>query len=1180
MYRIIWEIFRPSPEFVLMFHLLAGWGSTPTQVTVATVTSGPAPLLVVTDVFSDADIPLPPVNDTGDPDPGAWWYGWHYGDDDEALWATTGKTKNWSTGPTGAHVYETPGTYVIILRIKDENDIFSTYQQTITVTDPEVVYSGATFYVAPTGNDSNDGSSGSPWLTAEKALGTSGLFAANGARRVLFQRGGTYARAAGSTISSKTGPYHIGAYGTGADPIINLSSGISGLLMASTVSGVRMVDVDITGTGGSENGVQPGVDCLFLRMGLNSVSSGFTNSNNLRSGNGIVECSVGSTIGQYTVYSDASYHLAVLGSTLDSGGVSGEYVLRVYSSSSVFSHNDFRRGGTTGKGYGRWAGFFPTGDPNRGGYEPTETAEYNVVSDNLGSTPSTGNTYMFQFGVVNTGDARIWQNGLVERNRITAASTASNCMECDSARGTTFRNNVGIVTDAPAAELLRITRSGAGSVVPIGNRALNNTTICNTTYTGNGIQIGTVPENTLIQNNAVFSTSATCGDADGVADSAAGGETTITSNAVYAITQLDDIATGEPIVGATCLNAGTASIYVVDDFGNPGLRFTTRNDQGAWESGTPTDEWGWLIDSTPAESTPLGALMGVNIDKLRFSGVRIFKDLFKQSGHTGTGALVPWLARDSGTFGTNGTSVTAMTDATGYPDVDLPYDAGGGEGPAILETRMATLGDYEAGTYTVYWDGTATIGIAGDATASLTASGQTFTVTTPSTTGITLRILTTSGTRITNIRVVHSTFLSDYLTDPFHPTAIERLASFAREGTPLIIRTFELSRTNGSRDGGTNAPDIVVWGDRTTTTWASQATSNGVAWEYIFRLCNAVSDYTGEGCYPWVCVHHQSDDTYQTQLATLALSELDNTQEVIIQWSNEASFNGNFDQCTFTRTQGSIFSSGSTAEKGNKYYCKEAAAFFGRWFDAWTGTEDDRVHTALDTQASSVTVTARLLDYYGAATVDGVSVNPDAVRLDIMSFAPYCGLNTDSGNRFGADLLNNQIPGMTLATATYAQGISTIRASYMPISFTFIEDQVGEITDRGAETDMPYTGVQAAFYEFGPNITSGDTGEQADTDLTTYLSGLSDYSGMYELMLEYLEGCDERLQGPMCWFTFGAPYSGANMYGAFQSFDYELADAPKWRAIAGYATGVRAGQGSSRSTFRHPMVRWSIRRLK
>lgn len=1158
-----------------MFQLLTGWFSTPTAMLAASQTSGPAPLGITFDVFrSGSGITSPPNNGSGSPSPVAFNYSWHFGDDDTATWTHTGDPKNRDTGCQSAHVYETPGTYIVNLRVTRDNGSTETYRQTITVTDPDVVYAGATFHADFTlGNDTTgDGSIGNPWKTSDKLFDI--VFASNGPRRGLLKRGETFtSTTTKSYTSALVGPFHIGPYGSGANPIISKSTANEIIVLGNGMTaGARFVDVDVS-LGGTGSGFRPGSYCLYLRCDAASPDAGYTSSSSHleKVGTIIQDCNISGQTDK-GIYLNWVYQSAILGCSfsIPDAGSGTNHGLRIYPSHCSIKQNLFSGGSTSGS-LMKVIGYVAA-DPDH----TTDAVEYTVISDNIadGSHPTTLAEY-FTFRPSNDAVAEEIVNCVWERNYLVSASTTpqSQRMMIGSARWSYFLNNRFNGSGDSGTDGIRLQRTGI-EAVPQGCEILHNSFYSSGTMDPVNIA-GTGADqciDILVKNNYAMTASGTLVIA---LDQGSG---TVDVGNTRATTGFTNPATNDWTPIAALYDTVTILLGALRDFDR-----VPRGDVGdTTEPGSSCNEvlnieWDYLTeDNPPGESTPLSSLLGVNPGKLRFTNSPMFKDRMKQCGHTGTGALVPWLARDSVTFGTNATSVAAMTDATGYPDVDLPFDAGGGEGPAILETRMMVYddGDYEAGIYYVYWDGTATLGVTGDATASLTATGQTFTVTTPSTTGIALRILTTSGTRVTNIRVVHEDHIGDYLTDPFHPDYLSQLGAIAKTGLPLLLRTFELSRTNGSRDGATNAPDIVLWSARTTTGWASQATSNGVAWEHIFQLINALD------AYGWISVHHQADADYQTQLATLARSTLETPVNVVIQWSNEASFNGAFDQCTFTRTQGAAAGfTGTAAEQGNKYYCKVSAAFFDRWFTAW-GDDSDRVHTALDTQASSVTVTTRLFEYYEETTIDSVSVNPNGTRVDLMSFAPYTGLHNTTGARFGEDLFDGDVPGVTLATATYGQGIAALKNFYMDFSIDNIEAQVAEIAIWSAEDSMPHTGVQPALYEFGMNITSDVAGDQSDATLTAYLTGLSVYQGMYDLVRDHLDEVEAALgTGPMCWFTFSGTPSGADLYGAKWSIFQDDVDAPKYLALIDYAAGVRRNFGSTRTVFRHPLVRWSIRRL-
>lgn len=91
----------------------------------------------------------------------------------------------------------------------------------------------ATYYVSPTGSDTNNGTSTStPWQTIARVnqLGT----ALQPGDRILFQRGGTYRGKLTINANGSASAYiEVGAYGTGAQPVISGSVPVTGWVQHS-----------------------------------------------------------------------------------------------------------------------------------------------------------------------------------------------------------------------------------------------------------------------------------------------------------------------------------------------------------------------------------------------------------------------------------------------------------------------------------------------------------------------------------------------------------------------------------------------------------------------------------------------------------------------------------------------------------------------------------------------------------------------------------------------------------------------------------------------------------------------------------------------------------------------------------------------------------------------------------
>ena len=233
-------------------------------------------------------------------------YTWDFGDDPLATWSTTGDKKNTAKGAVAAHVFEQPGPYTVTLTVKDASGASTQWSQVITAT----AFSGTTYYVASgvdvqgnatggvVGNDTNNGTSVStPFQTYAKGIQT--VFAVAGPRRVLFQRGDAFLNASSFSFSNKTGPYIIGAYGSGARPIIQTTIGIDPTVglqplgLSNTVSDVRVMDLHFLGPRGTgvPSGVAfgPGTDTLLLRSRLEKHSNGIVVSGTNKPNNFFVD---------------------------------------------------------------------------------------------------------------------------------------------------------------------------------------------------------------------------------------------------------------------------------------------------------------------------------------------------------------------------------------------------------------------------------------------------------------------------------------------------------------------------------------------------------------------------------------------------------------------------------------------------------------------------------------------------------------------------------------------------------------------------------------------------------------------------------------------------------------------------------------------------------------------------
>jgi hypothetical protein len=226
-------------------------------------TSGVAPLSVFVDCTgsTDADTTAP-FHDLH--------FEHSFGDTNAGNWTAGGVTRkrNFATGAIAGHVYETAGTYKITTVVTDGANTART-TNTITVTAADTVFSGtntvcfsndATFTGCPAG--------ATQVTTSNFTTAISGYQATH--KRMLFRRGNTFDIPTTTAILNTAGPGILGAFGTGAQPIVTGTNNgmmlrLSGLTTA-TIEDWRIMDIDFNGLNGG------GTEAIEAEGGIDKVT--------------------------------------------------------------------------------------------------------------------------------------------------------------------------------------------------------------------------------------------------------------------------------------------------------------------------------------------------------------------------------------------------------------------------------------------------------------------------------------------------------------------------------------------------------------------------------------------------------------------------------------------------------------------------------------------------------------------------------------------------------------------------------------------------------------------------------------------------------------------------------------------------------------------------------------------
>lgn len=435
-------------------------------------TSGTAPLGVTWDctATTDADTTKPFRE---------LLYAWNFGDSGAGKWnagSNTAASKNAGWGAVVGHVYETAGTYTWRLQVSDGTSTVST-SGTITVADPDSTFSGANtycFYNSTVGSGCPAGATQTQSSDFDAALAS----CIGTTRRCLFQRGGTFTSSTTGTVAS-AGPNTIGAYGSGALPIIDCTSTTcsGGVVNINNVAvnDLRVMDLDIFGKGVADTGngivyAANVTNVTILRVTIRNIGKGIT-------GSGVAECT-GCVVQESTIYDiyAASGGNAFLGRLITSaligntmGPSFGEHVMRPQKiQKSTISNNIITTPAATKCPLTVRADTHATN---------ADDSFFFIVSDNA---ISSGDVAICVLGLGPNAsgiDARLY-DWVIERNYLrlggyTGGSSTSTMSL--SARSGSVRNNIMDLTGPPAAG-----RSGAvvtfdGVEVPDDVHVFNNT---------------------------------------------------------------------------------------------------------------------------------------------------------------------------------------------------------------------------------------------------------------------------------------------------------------------------------------------------------------------------------------------------------------------------------------------------------------------------------------------------------------------------------------------------------------------------------------------------------------------------------------------------------------------------------------------------------------------------------
>jgi hypothetical protein len=366
-------------------------------------------------------------------------YRWNFGDGSVGTWSTTGKSKNIAKGPIAAHVFETAGIFTWTLWVKDSTGTTETTSGQITVTSANTQFSGTNTICVSTGSDFSEAPSGSENHTTSSWATILGYIASG--KRLLLKRGDTWSASSSGKSLSYTGPGIIGAFGTGAKPIFNLTGNDSVFEFSDGYLDWRIMDLDLNGPGSSSTNpaisdasASSNSNNLILRTDISGFITGYEGSwtgGTSREGIFIIDCSfdsIGASSGGRAMYIGGK-KIVMMGNSVSQLVYGGIHSVRVYHAiKMLFQNCSIEYPGSDG----HCLKFH-----NEIDLTPPDS-QYSIISDNI----CKGGTVPIAVAPQSPGayDERI-KDAIIERNKLfTVDSTGDGIDLCCTY--TTVRNNI------------------------------------------------------------------------------------------------------------------------------------------------------------------------------------------------------------------------------------------------------------------------------------------------------------------------------------------------------------------------------------------------------------------------------------------------------------------------------------------------------------------------------------------------------------------------------------------------------------------------------------------------------------------------------------------------------------------------------------------------------------------
>ncbi|MBM0743681.1 NPCBM/NEW2 domain-containing protein [Phormidium sp. CLA17] len=428
----------------------------------------------------------------------------------------------------------------------------------------------------------------------------------------------------------------------------------------------------------------------------------------------------------------------------------------------------------------------------------------------------------------------------------------------------------------------------------------------------------------------------------------------------------------------------------------------------------------------------------------------------------------------------------------------------------FAETVVMTGKTFPGGRYTLLYDGEGKLDFTFSNAKIISQSPGKMTVdVTPDDVGIFIRLSETNPSNpVRNIRFIMPGFENTYQTQPFNPVFLERLAKFD------TLRFMDWEATNNST--------LTNWSDRSTTASATQATSKGVALEYMIQLANTLK------IDPWFTLPAQASDDYVQKFATMVRDRLDPSLKAHVEYTNEA-WNGIFAQANYVGQQGLARGLDNTSwGAGLRYYSERSVEIFKIWENVFGASTSQRVERVLSGQAANPWVGEQILGWKDAYK-----------HADAYAIAPYFdGFDADGDG--SSDI--NDVARVNITINMTADQIIDGMLKEIPTEIKAMFDSNANIAKR--------FGIDLASYEGGGHLTSYQFPDDKVARMTDLFTEVNRNPRMRDVYKAYLDQWQASSGGgDFNQFNDVASSSKWGFWGALEYQNQDPNTAPKYLGI-------------------------------